>query len=296
MFGGLFGSVLKMVVNGSLWLFKILSYAVIPMLVIILVTFVVFHFKGHRMKKREVSSTYHETFFLKKIFFDFPIRFVKDMYNLDPDDFPINGLQLFAGEQGSGKSIAAVEFAMRMQKKYPACEIYSNIDLNFQDGKIENWKTIVEKNNDRKGVIFFIDEIQNWFNSSSSRNFPPEMLQEICQLRKQTKCIIATSQVFARVAKPIREQVMVLYKPITVLGCLTIVRMYKPIVRQDGTIEKLRKIKSYFFVHTDELRNAYDTYEKVLALSEKGFVPLSERIDNDNSISNYISLHSDKKK
>lgn len=295
MFSGLFGVLFKMVLNAFLWCFKLLAYFLVPILLVICITFIVFHFKGFRMKKREISSTYHDTFFLKKIFIDFPIRFVKDMYNRNPDDFPIDGLQLFAGEQGSGKSIAAVEFALRMQNKYPACEIYSNIDLKFQTGKIENWKTIVEKNNDRKGVIFFIDEIQNWFNSASSRNFPPEMLQEICQLRKQTKCIIATSQVFARVAKPIREQVRVLYKPITVLGCLTIVRMYKPLVRQDGTIEKLRKIKTYFFVHTDELRNAYDTYEKVLALSKNGFIPLSDRLDNDKSISNYISFQNSKK-
>lgn len=295
---GLFGTVLEMVINACLWCFKILAFIIIPIMLIIGITFLIYHFKGYRMKKRETPSTYKDTFFLKKIFIDFPNRFVKDMYNRNPDDFPIDGLHLFAGEQGSGKSIAAVEMAMRMQSKYPSCKIYSNIDLNFQDGKIKDWQTIVSECNDRLGVLFFIDEIQNWFNSSDSRNFPPEMLQEICQLRKQTKCVVATSQVFARVAKPIREQVRVLYKPITVLGCLTIVRAYKPLVRQDGTIEKLRKIKTYFFVHSDKLRNAYDTYEKVLTLSKNGFKPVSERIENsgNNVVNNSIFVSSKTKK
>ena len=48
-------------------------------------------------------------------------------------------------------------------------------------------------------------------------------------------------------------------------------------VDQEGAVDKLKLVKIYFFVHDDELRTAYDTYAKVNRLTQKGFVPKSER-------------------
>lgn len=285
---GMFSTIVKMILNAFLWFIKIFSFALVPLLAIGLFFFIYYTIRGKRLPKRKYTSTYRSSNFLIRLFIDFPRRFILDMFDRDPDKFPLDGLHLFAGEQGSGKSIASIEFLLRMKKLYPHCRIRSNINVNFQDGKLNSWEDIVFDNNGTFGDIAYIDEIQNWFNSNDSKSFPPEMIQEICQLRKQIKVIVGTSQVFSRVAKPIREQVRVLYKPITVLGCLTIVRMYKPIVKQDGTIDKLRKIKTYFFVHTEELRNAYDTYEKVQRLALKGFKPLSEQSAN---CGNYRSVN-----
>ena len=257
----------KMFISLFLIVAKWAIYLLIPFGFMCLVFLIYYRARGKKFRKKKYESTYKTRPLLLRLFWDFPKRFIKDLYEKDPDEFPIDGLHLFAGEQGSGKSIASVEFCLRMKKQYPNCRLRSNISLSFQDEKLEGWEQVVFDNNGMFGDIAYIDEVQNWFNSADSKNFPPEMIQEICQLRKQKKCIIGTSQVFARVAKPIREQVRVLYKPITVLGCLTIVRAYKPIIKQDGTIDKLRRIKTYFFVHTDELRNAYDTYEKVQRLA-----------------------------
>lgn len=282
----IFSSVVKMLLDFVLLCCKALCFAVVPFVVISLVFFVYYTIKGKRLPKREYPNTFKQRPFLVRLFFDFPKRFILDLFERNPDKFPLDGLHLFAGEQGSGKSIASIEFLLRMKKQYPNCRIRSNINVSFQDGQLTGWEDIVFDNNGVYGDIAYIDEIQNWFNSNDSKSFPPDMIQEICQLRKQVKVIVGTSQVFARVAKPIREQVRVLYKPMTVLGCLTIVRAYKPLVKQDGTIDKLRRIKTYFFVHTDELRCAYDTYEKVQRLALKGFKPLSERpaVDNQTNI------------
>lgn len=277
----LFGTFVKLVLTFVILVIKWLVYLLIPFGLMCLVFFIYYRARGKKIPKKKYESTFKQRNILLRLFWDFPKRFIKDLYERDPDEFPIDGLHLFAGEQGSGKSIASVEFCLRMKRQYPNCRLRSNINLAFQDEKLEGWEQIVFDDNGSFGDIAYIDEVQNWFNSADSKNFPPEMIQEICQLRKQKKCIIGTSQVFARVAKPIREQVRVLYKPITVLGCLTIVRAYKPVIKQDGTIDKLRKIKTYFFVHTDELRNAYDTYEKVQRLALCGFKPLSERIGDN---------------
>ncbi|MBP1534565.1 MAG: hypothetical protein IK999_10655 [Ruminococcus sp.] len=279
----MFGTVVKAILALVFLCMKWLVYLLIPFCIMCVVFFLYYTAKGKRLPKRVKPSTYKQRNILLRLFWDFPKRFVLDRFEADPDKFPIDGLHLFAGEQGSGKSIASVEFCMRMKKLYPNCRIRSNIDVSFQDEKLEGWEQIVFDSNGTFGDISYIDEIQNWFNSADSKSFPPEMIQEICQLRKQIKVIVGTSQVFARVAKPIREQVRVLYKPITIAGCLTIVRCYKPMIKQDGTIDKLRRIKTYFFVHNEELRNAYDTYEKVQRLATTGFKPMSERLGAENS-------------
>ena len=276
----MFSTILKMLLNFVLFIVKWCVILIIPFVVMSIFFVVKYLIQGKRFPKREVPSIYKGTSKFKRIFYDFPHRFVLDLFERDPDKFPLDGLHLFAGEQGSGKSIASVEFLLRYKKLYPKCRVRSNINISFQDGKITDWNDIVFDNNGTYGDIAYIDEIQNWFNSSDSKSFPPEMIQEICQLRKQIKVIVGTSQVFSRVSKPIREQVKVLYKPITVLGCLTIVRAYKPMIKQDGTIEKLRRLYTYFFIHSEELRSAYDTYEKVERLALNGFKPLSERLSD----------------
>lgn len=237
--------------------------------------------KKDRLPKREHEAIeYKPRNFFLRLFWDFPKRFVSDLFERNPDAFPECGFHLFAGEQGSGKSMAMVELAHRLGMKYPKCSIASNIDLSFQDEKIENWEDLVFKNNGEFGQMVCLDEIQNWFNCKESKDMPVEMIQDICQQRKQRKMILGTSQQFSNVAKVLRTQVYLLYKPITVFGCLTIVRVYKPVVNEAGEVKKLHRRKTYFFVHSDELRNAYDTYERVKRMSLKGFVPRTEQLGN----------------
>ena len=180
-------------------------------------------------------------------------------------------MHIFAGEQGSGKSIAAMHFVKMIKERNPACSIASNIDIDFQDDQITDWRDLLGKNNGIYGQVVILDELQNWFSSNESRNFPPDMLTEITQQRKQRKCVVGTSQVFTRISKPIREQVTLLYRPFTIAGCLTFVRVYKLALTEDGTVDKMKLKQVYFFVHDDDLRNCYDTYQRVQRQSLLGF-------------------------
>lgn len=65
------------------------------------------------------------------------------------------------------------------------------------------------------GVIFFIDEIHLELNSLESKNIDVDIMTEISQQRKQRKHIVGTSQVYGRMAKPLREQI----KDIVVCKC-----------------------------------------------------------------------------
>lgn len=47
------------------------------------------------------------------------------------------------------------------------------------------------------------------------------------------------------------------------------------------TIHEMKMLGCYFFVHSDELREAYDTYAKVKRLTLKGFKPKSERYGDE---------------
>ncbi len=218
--------------------------------------------------------------FLKRIFIDFPRQFWIDKYNKPKDYFDMYGLHLICGQQGSGKTTALTEMLLRLKVQYPKVKISTNYNYKYQDSEITNWKDIVFSENGIYGKIEVIDEIQNWFNSLQSKDFPIEMITEISQQRKQKKIIVGTSQVFQRVAKPIREQVNYLYEPITILGCLTIVRVTKPKMDEDGKVVKKNHHKIYFFVHSKQIRESFDTYKKIEKMSTEGFCPRQELTSN----------------
>lgn len=246
--------------------------------VILLVTGIVISFiiqflylrkKGYRMKGA-IPRVKREGI-LKRLLVQFPNRLAKDIYNREPYEFNEYGLHLFCGEQGSGKTTAVVELIQRWKQRYPKMKVMTNMDMKGEDKKLIHWRDILEYNNDIYGTVVVIDEIQTWFSSNESRDFPPEMITEISQQRKQRKAIVGTAQVFSRVAKPIREQTAYIYLPMTILGCLTIVRKTKKEYWDDEKQRFKRYCGFYFFVHTDEIRNAFDTFKKIERYSRHGF-------------------------
>ena len=238
---------------------------------------IVYLCKGRKIPKRTIKSKFHKRNIFLRLFFDFPRALARDFYNRDPDAMKIHGIYMFCGEQGSGKTIAAIQFLREQLQRYPKIKVKSNISIDFQDGKITHWREILNSNNGKIGEIDFIDEVQNWFSSNESKNFPVEMLSEVTQQRKQHKVIVGTSQVFTRMSKPLREQTKFLCLPVTIAACLTIVRIYKPVLDDMGTMISKKFVRMYFFVHDEELRNCYNTFEKVERLSSKGFQSAAER-------------------
>ncbi len=228
-------------------------------------------FKGYKIKKGIVREKSKKPNIFYQLFVAFPRRYAKDLLAREPDFFKYQGLHIFCGEQGSGKTIALVEFIMRMQKEYPSALVMTNFGYLNQNTELVHWKQLLDYKNGFKGVIVGIDELQNWFSSNESASFPVEMLEVVTQNRKNRRVILGTSQVFTRLAKPIREQATLIYEPITFFGCLTIVRIKKPILNSAGDVIEKKSRGWYFFVHTDEIRNAYDTYKVIERLSKSGF-------------------------
>lgn len=261
-----------------------LAVIIAPVVLMMLVFFLWYHFvKKMPIPKRREPPTNHKRNFFVRFFWDFPERFVLDRLTQDPDRYNNTAIIIFEGEQGSGKTIAAVQYIYEELRKYPLAQFSANIDVKGQSCLLEGLEQIIESDNGIYGQLNLIDEVQNWLNSNESKNVPVEFVGEICQQRKQAKAIIGTTQRFNRMSKQLRQETTFLMRPITVMGCLTIVRKYKPKVDADGQVTKMKMLGCYFFVHSDELREAYDTYSKVKRLNLKGFKPKSERYEAEES-------------
>ena len=211
-----------------------------------------------------------KTGFLRQLFVDVPRRYVLDKYSREPGFFHPKGIHMFCGEQGCGKTIAAVEMMMRLQRQYPLAKMITNFGLVTEDDSLDQWQQLLDYTNGHQGVIVGIDEIQNWFMSGLNK-LPEGMLEVATQNRKNCRILCCTAQVFTRVNKGLREQVTLVYEPHTFFGCWTVVIKRKPIFDSEGNVIERKYRGMYSFVHTDELRAAYDTYKVIHTLAKEGF-------------------------
>lgn len=239
-------------------------------ILLVLVNIIIELIKGKRFKTGEHHIVKKHNIF-RRIFIDCPHQFVLDLFERDPEFFKYQGLIIFEGRQGAGKTVSMIEFAMRMQEEYPLAKCTSNLAYKYEDNKLKDWRMLMNYKNGKKGVIVIMDELQNWFSSNDSKNFPPEMLGVITQNRKNRRIILGTSQNFYLLAKAIRSQATEVRRCTTLLGCLTIVRRAEPILDSEGNVAEWKKRGMYFFVHNKKLREAYDTYKVIENLSKSGF-------------------------
>lgn len=207
---------------------------------------------------------------IRQLFYDVPRRYVMDLYEREPGFFHPKGIHMFCGEQGCGKTIAAVELMLRLQKQYPLARMITNFGVTSENDELKEWQQLLTYTNGHKGVIVGIDEIQNWFMSGLNK-LPEGMLEVATQNRKNNRILCCTAQVFTRVNKGLREQVSMVYNPHTFLGCFTVVVKRKPVFDSEGNVIDMKYRGMYCFTHTEELRNAYDTYKVIHTLAKEGF-------------------------
>lgn len=283
-------SIIKMIVQ----LLKYPFYALIILIAIfsflISVNIVIGLAQGKRFKKGQHNIVKKKSF-LRRIFIDFPKRFTDDLFDKDPEFFKYQGLIIFEGRQGSGKTMSMVEFIKRMQEEYPLAKTTTNFGLKSQNKELKDWRMLIDYKNDKQGVIVGMDELQNWFSSNDSKNFPPEMLGIVTQNRKNRRIILGTSQNFYLLAKAIRSQATEVRRCSTFFGCLTVVKRVEPILDSEGNVQEWKNRGMYFFVHSKELRNAYDTYKVIENLRKSGFKEQTQDINNNTT----IVLRNDKK-
>lgn len=196
-------------------------------------------------------------------------KYRRNFYKNNPSYFRPDGLIVFCGSQGTGKTLSAVNYVRELSFRYPKMILVTNVfvkGLNPLVKVIEytgiDCLTSVE--NGYNGVVYLIDEIHLEFNSLESKNIPIEVMIEISQQRKQRKHIIGTSQQFLRLAKPLREQVKNLVLCQNFLGCIQYNKLIDgSTIREDNGHIKMDVKKRSLWFHSPELYKSYDTYAKM---------------------------------
>ena len=169
--------------------------------------------KADRLEKLSISFLPYDLF--RWLVWDFLTRKQRDQV------FSEYGFSIFTGRQGAGKTVSMVRYLDLMRKKYPNVKIITNFNYAYADKRMKDWRDFMEIRNGEDGVIFAIDEIHSEYSAASWKDFPEALLSEISMQRKQRVKIVATSQVFCRVAKPIREQAFSVMVCRTYFGRLT---------------------------------------------------------------------------
>lgn len=214
--------------------------------------------------------------------FEFIKYKIYDIKHFDKEEFPEYGMTIYCGRQGGGKTTAMVEYLERMRKKYPKCLIVTNFGYKYEHHAMSSWRDFFKYRNGKHGVIFAIDEFQNEYNSNDYRDFPEELLRQITQQRKQKIKIVATSQVFTRVVKQVREQCYEVVECATLAGRWTFTKCFDAddynLAIDD--IEKKHKIRRKWrknFVQTNALRSTFDSYDVVKKLEKIKFIDRKDR-------------------
>lgn len=269
-------NIILTLLKGFWALFKIILIPVAVffalLLLLVLGYYIAAYAKGQRLQKGEHHHVKRPGL-IRNLLYLFPKRFVADLFAKNPEYFSHQGCIIFTGRQGRGKTIAMVEQAMLWQKEFPLSKCLTNLAYTEEDDELSHWRQLVDYKNGIQGVICMIDEMQNWFSSNQSKNFPPEMLEVITQNRKNRRVIMGTSQCFNRLSKPLREQATEVRKCFTIFGCITFVHRVEPELDSTGDVVKWRHLGFYYFVHTDDIRKSYDTYKVIESLGKAGFQP-----------------------
>ena len=191
----------------------------------------------------------------------------------NPDYFYPSGIWVFCGAQGSGKTLSAVQCLQRICREYPNAIVVTNLDVKGVDNEIvqfEDYSQLEKMDNGIKGIIFFLDEIHVLWNSLESKDIPISEMACFCQMRKNRRVIIGTSQVYSRIAKPIREQLQYVIDCKNLFGLIQVNRILDPSesIERNGIIEA-KSIGTKVWFHYPKLYDSYDTLFKIQKANRK---------------------------
>lgn len=195
---------------------------------------------------------------------DFQRKFKKE----HPFWFPIDGVIVFCGEQGSGKSLSAVRYIKQIKEDYPNCIVVSNAKLNveWEVLRYQGFDQLENLNNSEFGIVLFLDEMSSEFNSLGSKDIDPRWFRIINMQRKRHLHVVGTCPVFSRISKAWREQFNCLVSCNTLTRYFQLNRVYRnnvDILSEEDVKQGLALDKTYGFFRSPADFESYDTWERV---------------------------------
>lgn len=271
----------------------------------------------------------------------FKIDFIKE----HPDFFGPDGLLIFCGSQGSGKTLSSVQYSIKCLDKFEKAIFCTNVEIKeypincfykrrvikennieksiveyytlvssqlvrrvtsyYKNGEqvsdIENFdvigfngRIVIEYNgldclkdleDGELGILYLIDEIHLEFNSLDSKNIPIEIMTEVSQQRKQRKHIVGTTQVYMRMAKPLREQIKNVVICRNFFNCIQLNRFIDGETSHEENGKLVFDTQKYIiWLHTTKLYKSYDTYKKMKRYSNEWKGVKRSNIYNNESV------------
>ncbi len=227
------------------------------------------------------------------------VRYKKAFRAAHPEYFDPDGIMVFCGSQGQGKTLSAVSYLHRLVLKYPNVAVCTNVGLvdsddctfcyglhdnTLEDACVQRWLAarsgyrcpvscvlydsvdrLTDVNNGYAGVVYLIDEMHLEFNSLESKQMNSNIFYQVSQQRKQRKHIVGTSQVFTRLAKPFREQFKYLVQCRCFFGFLQYNRLVDALdctEDADGRVV-VGKSKPFLWFHDPKIYAMYDTLQTI---------------------------------
>ena len=233
--------------------------------------------KKMNIKKKTAPKKYvplwKQALYLKVYYF--VKNLIIDIYRQTKDKtFNEYALTIFTGRQGSGKTMSLVAELERVRNQYPDVMICTNFGYEHQDIALTDWQQIIDLRNEA-GIVFALDEIQNEFDIYNARGFDTNILRVVTQQRKQKIKMYATSQVFTRVSKPLREQTYEVVECFTIFGRWTFQKCfdaedYNQVIDSVNPEKKMsiRRKWRRNFVQNDYIRNLYNSYAVIENMSK----------------------------
>lgn len=199
------------------------------------------------------------------------VQYKQEFRLAHPEYFDPEGLLIFCGPQGSGKTLSAVQYCQKILERYPACKFVSNVEIaGVERIEYEGIKSLMEIQNGYAGVLYLVDEIHLEWNSLESKNISIEEMTEFAQQRKQRKHIVGTSQVYMRLAKPLREQIKNVVLCENYFGLIQHNKLINGLTatEENGKLNA-EVMGNYWWFHRPELYSCYDTFAKMQRYSKE---------------------------
>lgn len=189
---------------------------------------------------------------------------------------------LWCAGLGCGKTLSAVKTLKKLREAYPGAVVCSNLDIRGVSDVIPftSYEQIIDMDNGMFGIIFLIDEIHLLWNSLESKSIPVSEIAQFCQMRKKRRIILGTSQVYSRVAKPIREQLKYVVLCNNYFKYFQVNTVIDPNAEgysgeSDGSFEGQVVGRKMFF-HSPEDYRAYDTLNRISRIERKAIIKESK--------------------
>lgn len=182
----------------------------------------------------------------------------------------------FVGLPGEGKTISMVAHINRALDNNPDLIVATNFHYKREKFAITDWTDIITVALDahKQGFpsLIAIDEIQNTFDASDWRSFPPALYTLLSFNRKLNLQFLCSAQIYERIPAKIRQlaNYTVICKNVWKADRY-FVNYYFEKNNYESNFSGKRKKAEFIreFIADDALYNSYDTFEQVQAIKGK---------------------------